>query len=81
MTRVAIQLRMKDAKCSVMHILIVKEVEFKVKIRETNENFTLNRYCISESCTDSLAFTAVDSSYVQLADAKVACAALFMVLS
>ncbi len=28
-----------------------------------------------------LAFTAVDSSYVQLADAKVACAALFMLLS
>ena len=45
------------------------------------ENFTLNRSCASESCTDGLAFTAVDSSHMQLADAKVACAALFMLLS
>ena len=64
-----------------MHILAVQEIKFKVKIRGKNENFTLNRYCVSESCMDSLAFTAVDSSHVQLADAKVVCAALFMLLS
>ena len=66
-----------------MHILTVQEIKFKVKIRGKTENFTLNRYCVSESCTYGLAFTAVDSSHVQLAiaDAKVACAALFMLLS
>ena len=54
---------------------------FKVKIRGKNENFTLNRYCIGDSCPDGLAFTAVDSPHVQLADVKVACAALFVLLS
>ena len=63
-----------------MHILAVQEMEFKVKISGKNENFTLNRYRVSESCTNGLAFTAVDSSHVQLADAKVVCAALFMLL-
>ena len=64
-----------------MHILAVQEIKFKVKIRGKNENFTLNRYCASEICTDGLVFTAADSSHVQLADAKVVCAALFMLLS
>ena len=81
MTRVAIQLCMQDTKCSTMHILTVQEMEFKVKIRGKNENFTFNRCCVRECCTDCLAFAAVDSSHVQLADAEVACAALFMLLS
>ena len=75
------QLRMPDTKRSIMHILTMQEMEFQVKIHGKNENLILNRYCVSESCTDGLALTAVDSSHVQLADAKVACAALFMLLS
>ena len=75
------QLRVQGIEFPAMHILAVQEMEFKVKIRGKNENFTLNRYCVSESCTNGLAFTAVDSSHVQLADIKVACAALFMLLS
>ena len=56
-------------------------MDFKVKIGGKNENFTLNRYCASEICTYGLVFTTVDSPHAQLADAKVACAALFMLLS
>ena len=75
------QLRVQGIEFPAMHILAVQEMEFKVKIRGKNENFTLNRYCIGDSCPDGLAFTAVDISHVQLADVKVACAALFMLLS
>ena len=81
MTRVTMQLRMPDTKRSIMHILTMQEMEFQVKIHGKNENFTLNRYCVSESCTDGLVFTVLDSSHVQLADVKVACAALFMLLT
>ena len=83
MTRVTMQLRMPDTKRSIMHILTMQEMEFQVKIHGKNENFTLNRYCVSESCTDGLVFTVfnLDSSHVQLVDVKVACAALCMLLT
>ena len=83
MNRWALQLRVQGIECPAMHILTVQEIKFKVKIRGKNENFTLNRYCVSESCTDGLVFTVfnLDSSHVQLADVKVACAALCMLLS
>ena len=75
------QLRMPDTKRSIMHILTMQEMEFQVKIHGKNENFTLNQYCVSKSCTYGLVIAIVDSSHVQLADAEVACAALFMLLS
>ena len=80
MSRVTTQLRVQGIECPAMHIPTVQEMEFKIKIRGKNENFTLNRYCASEICTYGLVFTTVDSPHAQLADAKVVCAALFMLL-
>ena len=81
LNRVTTQLRVQGIECPAMHIPTVQEMEFKIKIRGKNENFTFNRCCVRECCTDCLAFAAVDSSHVQLADVKVVCAALSMLLS
>ena len=81
MSRVTMQLRVQGIECPAMHVLAVQEMEFKVKIWRKNENFTLNRYCESKTCVYDLTFTAVDSYHVQLAGVKVACAALFMLMS
>ena len=60
------QLRMPDTKRSIMHILTMQEMDFQVKIHGKNENLILNRYCVSESCTDGLVFTVLDSSLCSL---------------